>query len=152
MNQIAQGIWDGLELRTPRLLELIADCSAKDMLWQPPNNANSIAWQFWHIAEVEDNQIRALVLNQPKRYPFNCSVRDAEHYPNKETLNAYFHEVRHLSKQRLAAISPADFGRVVEDTHFGTVTISQVWNSVMTSLAWHSGQIALTYRLLGKAT
>ncbi len=30
----------------------------------------------------------------------------------------------------------------------GTITVQQVWGGVVTSCAWHSGQIALTNRLI----
>jgi hypothetical protein len=40
-----------------------------------------------------------------------------------------------------------DFNREVVDDHFGNVTLRDVWAGVVTSFAWHSGQVPLTLRL-----
>jgi DinB superfamily len=103
---------------------------------------------------VEDNWIRDLWLGEPRRYPFGHSVRDAsrEHYPAKAALLAYFHEVRDLTKKRLQATTEADFDKRVHDAHFGPLSIRDVWGGVITSFAWHAGQIALTNRLMARGS
>jgi hypothetical protein len=77
-------------------------------------------------------------------------VRDARraHYAAKAELLAYFHEVRDLTKKRLEATTEADFDKMVHDAHFGPLSMRDVWGGVITSFAWHAGQIALTNRLL----
>jgi hypothetical protein len=99
MTPEAQAFWAALDFRTPAFLQVIESLSAEQLLWQPPQEANRIAWQLWHIAEVEDNWVRELLYGQERRFPFGCSVRSAHlnQYPSKPELLAYFHEVRALS-------------------------------------------------------
>jgi uncharacterized damage-inducible protein DinB len=149
----ARAIWDALEFRTPAVLAAVAGLTDADLSWQPPNGANSIGWLLWHIAEVEDNWIRAAVLNFPRRYPFGASVKDARtDWPSRDALLAYFHEVRALSRDRLDRTTDDEFERVVEDEHYGPITVRHVWAGVATSGAWHGGQIVLlANRLLPRA-
>jgi uncharacterized damage-inducible protein DinB len=141
----ARAIWDALEFRTPAVLKKVAGLSDADLSWHPPNGANSIGWLLWHIAEVEDNWIRAAVLNLPRRYPFGASVKAAGDAapPSKDALLAYLHEVRALSRDRLEQTTDDEFARVVTDEHYGPITVRQVWAGVATSGAWHGGQIVL---------
>ena len=143
-------IWTSLELRKPELLRLVEPLSARQMDWLPPNGRNSVGWLLWHIAEVEDNWVRSLLLGEDKRYPFACSVRDAEHHqhPEKAELLAYFHEVRAMTRQRLEVTNDVELGRAVNDDHFGRISVREVWGGVITSFAWHAGQIALMCRLM----
>ena len=154
MNREAQVVWASLEFRKPAMLQIVEALAAEQLHWVPSNGRNSIAWLLWHIAEVEDNWIRALWLGEPRRYPFGRSVRDAsrEHFPAKATLLAYFHEVRDLTKKRLQATTEADFDKRVHDAHFGPLSIRDVWGGVITSFAWHAGQIALTNRLMARGS
>jgi hypothetical protein len=84
----------------------------------------------------------------PKQYPFGKSVRAAavEEYPEKAPLLSYFHSVRAETKKRLENLADKEFDRPVQDEHFGDVTVAHIWVGVVTSCAWHSGQIALTSR------
>jgi len=150
VNPEAKTVWAGLEFRKPAMLQIVEALSDEQLLWLPPNGRNSIAWQLWHIAEVEDNWVRDVLLGQPRRYPFGRSVRDASRgqYPAKDDLLAYFHEVREISRTRLEATAEADFDKVVHDAHFGRLSGREVWGGVVTSFAWHAGQIALTNRLM----
>jgi hypothetical protein len=63
-------------------------------------------------------------------------------------LLAYFHEVRTLTQKRLEQTSEGEFDRVVHDEHYGRLTVRQVWAGVLTSAAWHGGQIVYLNRLL----
>ena len=154
MGPQARTIWDSLEFRTPAILRATEGLSETDLYWQPPNGANSIAWLLWHIPEVEDNWIRDKLLNLPKRYPFGTSVkaRSGSEWPNKNALLAYFHEVRASTKDRLEQTCEEEFDRLIADEHFGSLTVRQVWGGVVTSCAWHGGQIIfIANRLLAKA-
>jgi hypothetical protein len=150
MGPQAQLIWDGLELRTPTMLRVVDGLSQDAWRWWPPNNSNSISWLVMHIAEVEDNWVRDRLYNLPKRFPFGASVRElsADQHPNKRELLGYFHEVRTTTRERLEQFSESDFDRKLDDEHFGEITARQLWSLVVTSCAWHSGQIALTNRLI----
>ena len=150
MNREAQVVWASLEFRKPAMLQSVEALATEQMHWVPPNGHNSIAWQLWHIAEVEDNWIRDLWLSEPRRYPFGRSMREAsrEQYPAKTELLAYFHEVRDITQKRLEATTEADFDMIVHDAHFGPLSLRDVWGGVITSFAWHAGQIALTNRLM----
>lgn len=152
MHPLAKLVWDSLEFRTPAMIRLVEPLEEEELRWRPPNRGNSVAWQLWHIAEVEDNWVRDLLEGQPKRYPFGCSVRVATpaQYPSKAALLAYFRETREITRARLAATGAADFERMVRDAHFGELTVGQVWGGVVTSFAWHAGQIAQTSRMLGR--
>ena len=120
--------------------------------------------QFRHGASLQDvpgcsgaerlrRQVRALVHGETKRYPFGCSVKVASpnQYPAKAEILDYFCEVREISRRRLEETTESDFERAVHDDHYGQLTVSQVWGGVITSFAWHAGQIAQTNRLLGRA-
>ena len=148
MTPTARAVFSALEFRKPMMLRNVEPLSAEQMLWRPQRV--SIAWQLWHIAEVEDNWIRALVTNEPLRCPFGVAQREAaeDQFPSKADLLAYFHEVRTLTGQRLEAATEADFDRQVHDDDFGDLSVRDVWSGVVTGFAWHAGQIALTAKLM----
>ena len=147
----AKAVWAGLEFRKAMLLRNVVPLSAAQMMWVPAPGRVNIAWQLWHIAEVEDNWVRLLVTREPLRYPFNKEVREATEdadYPDKDELIAYLHEVREITKGRLERSTPEEFAREVEDVDFGTLQVRDVWGGIVTSFAWHAGQIAMTAKLL----
>ncbi len=150
MTPYAKAIWSALEFRKPMLLRNVAPLGEAQMRWRPGPERNSIAWQLWHIAEVEDNWIRSLVTREPLRFPFGVQVRAAtdEDYPSRDELIDYLHEVREITRGRLETADEADFDRVIEDPDFGKQTVLDIWSGVVTSFAWHAGQIALTAKLL----
>ena len=154
MTPQARAIWDALEFRWPAVLAKVGGLSDADLSWEPPNGGNSIGWLLWHIAEVEDNWVRAAVLGLPRRYPFGASVKvtRAADRPGKNSLLAYLHEARALSRDRLERMREEEFDRVVVDEHYGSITVRQVWAGVATSGAWHGGQIVfLANRLLPRS-
>jgi len=150
MTPYAQAIWSGLEFRKTMMLRNVEPLDEQQMRWLPGPQRKPIAWQLWHIAEVEDNWVRSIVTDEPLRFPFDVQVRAAgeDDYPTKQQLLDYFQEVREISKGRLASAGESEFTRQVEDPDFGTCTVLDIWSGVVTSFAWHSGQIALTAKLL----
>jgi uncharacterized damage-inducible protein DinB len=146
----ALALWAALEFRKPMLLRYVEPLTHDELVWRPPDGGNSIAWQLWHIAEVEDNWVRQLLLGEERRFPFGMSVRTAgdRDFPAKDALLHYLEEVRALTYGRLRAHNAGDFDRVVHDAHFGALTVREVWAGVATSFAWHAGQVPLTLRLL----
>ena len=150
MTPEAKTIWAGLEFRRPTLRRLLEPLTDAELRWRPPSGANPIGWQIWHIAEVEDNWVRRVLLGEPPEYPFGRSVREVqpEDYPPKPELLGLFQQVRERSRARLDALGASDFDRRVRDEHFGELEVRQVWAGVVTSFAWHAGQIVLTVRLL----
>ena len=150
MTPEALVVWDGLNFRTPAMLAAIEQLTDADLRWQPLNGANPIAWMLWHIPEVEDNWVRDRLYGLPRRYPFGASVKSTplDRFPPKSDVLAYFHEVRALTKQRLEEASEESFSRLVHDENYGTITVRQLWAGVLTSAAWHGGQIIYVKRLL----
>ena len=150
MTPAAETIWSALEFRTPMLLRNVEPLSEAQMRWRSARGSNSIAWQLWHIAEVEDNWIRSLVTCEPLRFPFEVQVRAAtdEQFPSRDRLLEYFHEVRAITRARLEAAGAADFRRPVDDPDFGRQTVLDIWSGVVTGFAWHAGQIAMTAKLI----
>ena len=58
-------------------------------------------------------------------------------------------KVRHwLDRYPADPRTEADFDKMVHDAHFGSLSVRDVWGGVITSFAWHAGQIALTNRLM----
>lgn len=150
MKPTAQTIWDGLEFRRPMMVRNIEPLSEEQMHWLPGAGRNSIAWQLWHNAEVEDNWIRDRVMGEPLRFPFGVRLADAskDEYPPKHELLAYFTSVRDESRRRLTSATEADFEAKVTDADFGTCTVREIWMGVVTGFAWHAGQIALTAKIM----
>lgn len=146
----AKMVWAGLEFRMPLLRRNVEPLSEAQMRWIPAPGRVSVAWQLWHIAEVEDNWIRLMVLDEPLHFPFGVQLREAadEQYPTKEQLLAYIAEIRGITRTRLESMTDADFDREVVDVDYGTQTVRDIWAGVVTSLAWHAGQIAMTAKLI----
>ena len=150
MTPRGEAVWSGLEFRMSMMLRNVEPLSEAQLRWRPGPERNSIGWQLWHIVEVEDNWVHALVTGEPWRFPFGVQVRTATdgQYPSKDSLLKYFHEVRAETRKRLERTSDQEFDHVVEDPDFGRITVLDVWMGVVTSFAWHAGQIALTAKLL----
>lgn len=150
MTAEARAVWSGLEFRRPMMLRNIEPLSEEQMDWLPGEGRRSIRWQLWHIAEVEDNWVRRCLLDEPARFPLGVALDEAgpEDRPGKARLLEYLAEVRGLSCGRLEAMSAADFERIVRDPDFGEMPARELWAGVVTSFAWHAGQIALTAKLL----
>lgn len=154
MGPQARVLWESLQFRTPAILRAVEQLTDENLRWPPPNGGNSIAWLLWHIAEVEDNWVRDRVLALPKRYPFGRSVKAnaSGQWPSKVELLSYFGEVRGLSKTRLEQTAEPDFDRQIDDEHFGSITVRQLWGGIVTSCAWHGGQIVfIANRLLASS-
>ena len=63
-------------------------------------------------------------------------------------LLEYFHEVRAITRIRLESAEAAGFRCPVDDPDFGRLTVLDIWSGVVTSFAWHAGQIAMTAKLM----
>lgn len=150
MTPQAQLVWDGLQFRTPTMLSIVERLADEQLRWQPPNGANPVGWMLWHIPEVEDNWVCDRLYGLSRRYPFGASVKSTRvhQFPAKADLLAYFHEVRALTKQRLEQTPEESFDHSIQDEHWGSITVRQLWAGVVTSAAWHGGQIVYVNRLL----
>jgi uncharacterized damage-inducible protein DinB len=150
MTPEAEMVWSGLTFRTAAMLAAVDELTEKQLIWRPPCGANPIAWMLWHIAEVEDNWVGNLLYGAAKRYPFGLSVKSAlmENYPSKRDLLEYFREVRMLTKERLEKATTESFSDQVRDEQYGMLTVRQLWAGVMSSAAWHGGQIVYAKRFL----
>lgn len=151
----ARSIWAGLQFRMPMMLRNVQPLSEEQLHWTPGRGRNSIAWQLWHIAEVEDNWPAAVIgpalrWNDPPRYPFGIMHPRAtrEQYPSKGQLLDYLHDVRRRTPGRLERLRESDMDVIVHDPDYQELTVRDVWAGVVTSFAWHAGQIALTAKLI----
>lgn len=144
----ASAILACLEFRMAMLRRNVDPLSEEQLDWTPGAGRNSIRWQLWHIAEVEDNWVRQCLLDEPARFPFGQALSAASIRPSKEQLIAYLLEVRGLSRARLGAMNAHDFERPVRDPDFGEIIARELWAGVVTSFAWHAGQIALTAKMM----
>lgn len=147
----AKSIWSGLEIRVPMMVRNVEPLTREQMLWVPAEGRKCVAWQLWHIAEVEDVWIAEVVLGEEGRFPFGHRLAEVEGdlstYPSKDELLAYFHEVRSITKSRLERATEEDFEREVTDADFGTRPARDIWQGVVTSFAWHAGQLAMTAKM-----
>ena len=150
MTPEGRSVFSALEFRKPMMLRNIDPLSEEQMDWIPGEGRKSVRWQLWHICEVEDNWVRLCLLDEPARFPLGKAVSDATaaDRPSKERLIAYLDEVRKLSRLRLEAMGEADFDRTIRDPDFGEMPARDLWAGVVTSFAWHAGQIALTAKLM----
>lgn len=145
----ARSVWAALEFRMPMMLRNIGPLTDAQMRWAPGPGRNPIAWQLWHIAEVEDSWVRTCFLDESPVFPLGRALADAGgEYPPKEALLGYLRDVRAQTRIRLASLADADFDRRVRDPDFGEIDVRDLWAGVVTSFAWHAGQIALTAKLL----
>lgn len=151
----ARSIRAGLEFRLPMMLRNVEPLSEDQLHWVPGPGRNSIAWQLWHIAEVEDNWPAAIIgpalgWDDPPRYPFGVMHPRAtrDQYPPKARLLDYLHDVRRRTRERLERLRASDMDVVVHDPDYEKLTVRDVWAGVVTSFAWHAGQIALTAKLI----
>jgi hypothetical protein len=145
----ARSVWAALEFRKPMMLRNVEPLDEAQVRWRPGPGRNSIAWQLWHIAEVEDVWVRTCLLDEEPHFALGRPLVDAGNdFPPKADLLRYFHDVRALSRSRLEAMSGADFDRRVRDPDFGEMAARDLWAGVATSFAWHAGQIALTAKLI----
>lgn len=150
MTPEGRSVFSALEFRKPMMLRNIGPLSELQMDWIPAEGRKSVRWQLWHIAEVEDNWVRLCLLDEPARFPLGKALSDATaaDRPSMERLIAYLDEVRELSRSRLEAMVDTDFDRAVFDPDFGEMSARDLWAGVVTSFAWHAGQIALTAKLM----
>lgn len=144
----ARSIWAALEFRMPMMRRNVEPLSDAQLRWIPGPGRKPIAWQLWHIAEVEDNWIRSCLLAEQPAFPLGRPLAEATDYPPGERLLAYLADVRALSRVRLDAMHEDDFDGLVHDPDFGDITARDLWAGVVTSFAWHAGQIALTAKLM----
>lgn len=150
----ARAIWEGLEFRRPMLRRQVDPLNECQLLWVPGDGRRSIAWQLWHIAEVEDNWYRTLVDDSPPRFPLGCALAAMDNdtpprtWPDKAQLIAYLDESRALCAGRLEAATAEQLGGLVRDPDYGQRAVRAIWAGIVTSYAWHAGQVALTAKLM----
>ncbi len=144
----SRAVWAALEFRRPMMLRNIEPLSEDHMRWIPGPGRNPIAWQLWHIAEVEDVWISTCLLNEEGVFPFGAPLREAQSFPEKAALLDYFDTVRSHTRVRLEAMTEVGYDAKVVDPDFGEMTARDLWAGVATSFAWHAGQIALTAKLI----
>src|SRR6478609_5249454 len=56
---------DGFERIRDGVPEVVDGLSAEELLWRPDPAANHVAWLLWHLARQQDDQVAALLDDEP---------------------------------------------------------------------------------------
>jgi hypothetical protein len=128
--------------------------------FRPTPEANSIAWLLWHSARVQDAQlcdiagIEQVWLKDGWVERFDLDLpRDAHGYGHTpedvgkvrataDLLAGYYHAVHDVTLKFVAALTPQELARVVDERWTPPVTASARLVSIIDDCAQHLGQAA----------
>ena len=149
--------------RVPETIARVVDgLTVEDLLWQPREDANSIAWLIWHLTRQQDYQVASLMgaeqlwlkdgwharFNRPAEakdigFGHNPEQLAAFQCPDTATLLDYQRAVTDRSKEYFQTLSEADWDRELAESHFTpppTVGVRLV--SILADSLQHAGQAA----------
>ena len=128
--------------------------------YQPTPAANSIAWQIWHSARVQDIQVCHIAETEEvwtrdgwvERFGLDLPRHDtgyghgaaevAKVRAPAELLAGYYHAVHEMTLDFVETLSVADLERVVDRSWDPPVTASARLVSIIDDCAQHLGQAA----------
>jgi hypothetical protein len=137
-----------------------------DLAFRPSKNANSIAWLVWHIARVQDAQVAAAAGNEQIwteagwaekfNLPFDVSATGygqsssdvAAVRADAGLLTGYYDAVHERTIDFLAALTEADYQKVVDNSYDPPVTLAVRLVSILSDDLQHVGQAAYIRGLL----
>jgi len=141
----------------------------EDVLWRPDPGSNSIGWLIWHLTRVEDDHVAGLggrdqvwlegwrerfglpYAEQAHGYGMSADEVAAFDVPGPDVLVDYAAAVAAHSRDIVAALTEADFGRIVDERWDPPVTLAVRLVSVMVETAQHIGQAAYVRGLRERA-
>ncbi|MGB7962207.1 MAG: DinB family protein [Propionicimonas sp.] len=157
--------------RVHELIPAVIDglCPA-DLTWRPDPHANPIGWLLWHLLRVEDDHLAHLggipqvwltegwcerfALPYPgTAHGFGMSWDEVSLFTVTDTtlLTGYAEAVSAQSSKILAALTEADFDRVVDTRFDPPVTLGVRLVSVIVETAQHIGQASYVRGLLERS-
>jgi len=144
LEMIVDG-WERNRAVTRQYLDALA---AEELAWRPTPEAMSAGQQLLHIAQNEDFHERGLFAGEWDRELLRFPVP----MPSKETLGAYFTEVRARTAARFAALTPADLDAPCDHPNAPPGLPLRWWLTLLLEHeVHHKGQLAVYFRLMGKA-
>ncbi|MGH3349646.1 MAG: mycothiol transferase [Nocardioides sp.] len=159
---------DGFGRIAETLPAIVDGLSVDDLLWQPYDGANSIAWTLWHIGRMEDAQIAPIVGGEevwirdgwverfglpyePGAMGYGQGAEEvgAFRLEDPKLLTDYYQAVHEATSELVDGLSEEDLGRVVDDQWDPPVTGAVRLVSIVDDAAQHIGQAAYVKGLLG---
>ncbi|TQL69880.1 uncharacterized protein DUF664 [Nocardioides albertanoniae] len=158
---------DGFGRIAATLPGIVDGLSVDDLLWQPYDRANSIAWTLWHIARMEDAQIAPLAGTDEvwtsdgwvERFdlPYERAAMGygqsteevaAFRLEDPTLLTGYYQAVHEATTKLVDGLSEDDLGRIVDEHWNPPVSGAVRLVSIVDDAAQHIGQAAYVKGLL----
>ena len=158
---------DGLSRTATALPFLLDELGPDELLWRPDPGANSIAWLVWHLTRVQDDHVAGVGevdqvwVSQGWADRFELPYRRSDigfgqdpaaiasfNVTDPGLLLGYHEATQQMSLRVLAAMTPADFARIVDHRWDPPVTAAVRLVSVVDDTAQHTGQIGYLRGLL----
>jgi len=153
-------------LRRSRIFtrQFLADLTADEWFWSPPEYATHVAWQVGHLAVAQYNLCLRRIRGRTAEDETLISDRfidafklgsnplaGAKHNLPLEEIQRVFDAVHHQALTELPLVDNAELDTPVEQPHpvFKTKLGAIDWSSQHELV--HAGQIAMLRRLMGKA-
>lgn len=141
-----------------------------DLAWRPDPEAGSIAWLVWHLSRITDDHVAEVAGTEqlwtsgawydrfalpfpPAAHGYGHSSDDVGAVRVSSDLLAGYHEaVSAAATTYVAALSPRDLDRVVDERWDPPVTLGVRLVSVVNDATQHLGQAAYVRGMLERRT
>lgn len=142
--EVVVGSWERVRAVTLQFLDALTD---DELGWRPSPEAMTCAQQLLHIAQNEDFHERGLFAGEWNRELLRFPLP----MPSKETLGAYFREVRERTSARFAALTVSDLDAPCDHPNAPPGLPLRWWLTLLLEHeVHHKGQLAVYFRLMGK--
>ncbi|WP_341728068.1 DinB family protein [Brooklawnia sp.] len=157
---------DGFGRIADELPTTLDGLTTEELLWQPAEGANHIAWLAWHIGRCEDAQIAPIggvpevyrdgwverfgLPYEPSAIGYGQSAEQMQAFRLKDpsVLTGYYAAVHAATEQILDGLSDEDLNRAVDEAYQTTCAVRLV--SIMIDVSQHLGQIGYLRGLVQK--
>jgi hypothetical protein len=146
---------------------VVAGLSAEQLAWAPVPGANTIGWQVWHLARVQDSHVTELLGGEEvwvsgewaarcgldpdpgnTGYGHTAEEVDAVRPEGPDALTGYYDAVRARTSELLATIDADGLDRIVDRRWDPPVTLGVRLVSIVDDCVQHVGQAAYVRGLL----